>query len=53
VIYEKNWISDLDIDSDFAEQGDDTYQTSNYATAAGRINLHVEAGFGSVEIRRD
>jgi hypothetical protein len=53
VIYEKNWITDLDIDDDFAEQGEDVYQTSNYATAAGRINLHVEAGFGSVEIRRD
>jgi len=53
VIYEKNWISDLDIDKDFTEQSEDTYQTSNYSTAAGRINLHVEAGFGSVEIRRD
>ena len=53
IIYEKNWICDLDIDRDFAEQGDDTYQTSNYATAAGRINLHVEAGFGGVNIRRD
>lgn len=53
IIYEKNWISDLDIDRDFVEQEDNTYQTSNYATATGRINLHVEAGFGSVEIRRN
>lgn len=53
VMYEKNWISDLDIDDDFADQGDDVYQTSNYSTASGRINLTVEAGFGSVEIRRD
>ena len=53
IIYEKNWICDLDIDPDFVEQDNDTYQTSNYATAAGRINLRVEAGFGSVDIRRD
>jgi hypothetical protein len=53
IIYEKNWISDLDIDHEFEEQGDNTYQTSNYTTAPGRINLHVEAGFGSVSIRRD
>jgi hypothetical protein len=53
VIYEKNWICDLEIDHDFAEQGENTYQTSNYSTAPGRINLRVEAGFGSVEIRRD
>jgi hypothetical protein len=53
IIYEKNWICDLDIDSEFAEQDDNTYQTANYATAAGRINLRVEAGFGGVNIRRD
>jgi hypothetical protein len=53
IIYEKNWICDFDIDRDFAEQGNNTYQTQNYLTAAGRINLHVEAGFGSVSIRRD
>lgn len=53
VIYEKNWICDFDIDRDFTEQEDGAWQTPNYATAAGRINLRVEAGFGSVEIRRD
>ncbi len=53
IIYEKNWICDLDIDRDFEEQDDGTYQTVNYSTAPGRINLHVEAGFGSVNIRRD
>lgn len=53
IIYEKNWISDLDIDDDFVEQESGTYQTSNYSTASGRINLRVEAGFGSVNIRRD
>jgi hypothetical protein len=53
VIYEKNWICDLEIDHDFKEQGENTYQTPNYSTAPGRINLRVEAGFGSVEIRRD
>ena len=53
VIYEKNWITDLDIDPDFVEQDDNTYQTSNYSTAPGRINLRVEAGFGSVDIRRN
>jgi len=53
ILYEKNWICEFDIDPGFARQSDTEYQTDNYLTARGKINLRVEAGFGSVRIRRD
>jgi len=53
ILYEKNWICDFDIDPDFEKQSDTEYQTDNYLSARGKINLRVEAGFGSVRIRRD
>jgi hypothetical protein len=53
ILYEKNWICEFDVDPDFVRQSDTEYQTDNYASARGKINLRVEAGFGSVRIRRD
>jgi hypothetical protein len=53
IIYEKNWICEFDSDPEFVRQSDTEYQTDNYASARGKINLRVEAGFGSVRIRRD
>lgn len=53
IMYEKNWICELDIDREFDEIEDDVFQTDNYASARGKINLRVEAGFGTVRIRRD
>ena len=53
VVYEKSIIAHLDIDSDFTEQTEDNYISSNYYSTAGKINLHIDAGLGSVKIRRD
>jgi len=53
ILYEKNWICEFDIDPEFVRQDDTEYQTDNYVSARGKINLRVEAGFGSVRIRRD
>ncbi|TAK62256.1 MAG: hypothetical protein EPO24_05100 [Bacteroidetes bacterium] len=54
VFCEKNWISHLNIDEDdFTEREDDTYYTSNYSSASGKMNMHVEAGMGSVKIKRE
>ncbi len=53
VYCEKTWISHLNIDDEFKEKEDDTYYTSNYNSASGKMNMHVEAGLGSVRIRRE
>ncbi len=53
VYCEKTWISHLSIDDDFREKEDDTYYTPNYKSASGTMNMHVEAGMGSVRIQRD
>jgi hypothetical protein len=53
VLYEKNIMSHLDIDKDFTEQKENSYYTSNYYSAVGKINLHIDAGLGGVKIRRE
>lgn len=53
VYCEKNWISHLSIDDEFRERDDDTYYSPNYNNASGKMNMHVEAGMGSVKIRRE
>ncbi len=53
ILYDKSWICEFDIDPEFVKQSDTEYQTDNYRSAGGRLNIRVEAGFGSVRIRRD
>jgi hypothetical protein len=50
--YEKNWISRLDCDKDFENVNKEEYITDNYNRAAGRMNIRIESGLGSVRIRR-
>jgi hypothetical protein len=51
--YEKNFIAHLDIDKDFSEDQENTYFSSNFRTAAGKINMKIDAGLGSVKVRRE
>jgi hypothetical protein len=53
VLPEKNWMSHIDIDRDLSEQESDTYYSPNYRTAAGKINMHIVVGLGSVKIRHE
>ena len=53
IIYEKNFIAHIDLDRDFSEQGENTYFSSNFEEANGKINMRIEAGLGSVKIRRE
>jgi hypothetical protein len=55
IVYEKSWICHLTIDHDFTESSkeDNAYFSSNYYSAKGRINLRVDAGLGSVKVRRE
>ena len=54
LIYEKSWVAHLDLAGDFEESGtqENTYYSANYSNAKGKINLRIDAGMGSVRIRR-
>ncbi len=52
VSYDKSWMSRIDCDEDFHESGDNQYQSDNYASASGKMNIRIDAGLGSVKIRR-
>jgi len=52
IVYDETWMSSIDLDPDFRTAGDNIYTTSNLGTAAGRMNLRVNSGVGSVKVRR-
>jgi hypothetical protein len=52
IVYDETWMSSIDLDPDFRTAGDNIYTTSNLGTAAGRMNVRVNSGVGSVRIRR-
>jgi hypothetical protein len=52
VVYDKSWMSRIDCDEDFVESGTNQYQTNNYHDAAGKINVRIDSGLGSIKIRR-
>jgi hypothetical protein len=55
LMFEDHWMCEMDLDKGFtaAEGEEDAYLTENFRTAKGRFNIRVDAGFGSVKIRRD
>jgi len=52
VLYEKSWGSRLDCAQDFSSNNDNEYVSENYQSAAGKMNIRIDAGLGSVKIRR-
>lgn len=52
IVYDETWMSSIDLDPDFRTAGDNIYTTPNLGTAAGRMNLRVNSGVGSVKVRR-
>lgn len=52
IFYEKNWISRLDADSDFRSAADNEYLSENYSSAAGKMNIRIQSGLGSVKVKR-
>jgi hypothetical protein len=52
VIYDKSWMSRIDCDEDFHESGSNEYLTDNYRDAAGKMNIRIDSGLGSIKIRR-
>lgn len=54
ISYEKNWLSHFDFDkADFSEREENVYYSRNFRDASGRLNMHIEAGLGTVKIRRE
>jgi Cell wall-active antibiotics response LiaF, C-terminal len=52
VSYEKSWVSSIDLDQDFSSSGSNEYLSENYSAASSRMNIRINAGFGSVRVRR-
>ncbi len=50
IMYEKNWFSHVELDHDFSQEEENNYYSSNYRTAAGKMNIRIEAGLGSVVV---
>jgi hypothetical protein len=51
IMYEKNWLSGIDLDNEFSEKSENEYLTDNYFNAKGRMNIKIEAGLGSVKVK--
>ena len=52
LFYEKSWVSRLDCDRDMHSVADDEYETENYSTADGKMNIRIDSGLGSIKVRR-
>jgi hypothetical protein len=53
IYYEKSWVASIDLPNDFKEEEENNYYSKNYYNTIGKINLHIEAGLGSVKIKRE
>jgi predicted membrane protein len=52
VRYEDSWLSNLTIDDEFIRKRKGNYESENYDSAEGRMNIFIESGLGSVRVRR-
>jgi hypothetical protein len=51
VLYEKNWVSRLDCDTDFENTAENEYLSTNYYRVPGKMNITLDSGLGSIKIR--
>ncbi|HVN49510.1 MAG TPA: hypothetical protein VMU30_11915 [Bacteroidota bacterium] len=52
LFYDDNWLSSIHVDDDFEKIHSGEYQTEDFNNATARLTFDVEAGLGSVKIRR-
>ncbi len=51
--YEDSWLSNLSLDDEeFVRKKKGIYESQNYLTAEGKMDIYIESGLGSVKIRR-
>jgi Cell wall-active antibiotics response LiaF, C-terminal/N-terminal domain of toast_rack, DUF2154 len=52
ITHEKSFLSSIDVPKDFTEDEDNIYFSKNYEAVQGKINMYIEAGLGSIKIKR-
>lgn len=52
ILYDENWMSSINLEAGWTTTAENEYSTENYRSAAGRMNIRVESGLGSIKIRR-
>ena len=52
LVYDDNWLSSFSVDDDFEKKHSGTYVTEDFEDAKERLTLNIEAGLGSVKVRR-
>jgi len=52
VLFDRNWISNLDLPADFTDTGDNQFASENFDHARGRITFRLDASLANVRIRR-
>lgn len=53
VKYEDSWFSNLSLDDEeFIRKKKGIYESTNYITADGKMNILIESGLGSVKVKR-
>lgn len=52
LFYDDNWLSSIHVDNDFEKIHSGEYQTGDFENASARLTFDVQAGLGSVKIRR-
>lgn len=50
--YEDSWLSNFSIDDEFVRKRKGIYESGNFASADGQMNIFIESGLGSVKVRR-
>jgi hypothetical protein len=52
LLYDDSWLSSFSIDDDFDKKANGVYETASFGDTKERITFHIEAGLGSVKVRR-
>ena len=52
VIYDDSWFSSFDVDHGFVKNKKGVYETDSYRSSEKRLTIKIEAGLGSVKVRR-
>jgi hypothetical protein len=52
ILFDEGWLSKLEHDRDIRKSADAEYTSENLASASAKINLRIDAGVGTVKVRR-
>lgn len=52
VLFQESLVSKIDFDKSIHPSDEGEYLSDNFKSAAGRMNIHIDAGVGSVKVKR-